>query len=129
MRIGELAKAAKTTTKTLRFYEAQGLLPQAERTPAGYRSYTSATLTRIDFIRRGQAAGLTLAQIRQVLDLRDHGQAPCGHVRNLLDERLTAIERQLKQLQELHDTLTKLRDQAEHVKPDSCSADDVCRYL
>ena len=70
MRIGELAEAAGTTTKTLRFYEDQGLLPPAERTPGGYRDYTTESLTRIDFIHRGQAAGLSLAQIRQVLDIR-----------------------------------------------------------
>lgn len=129
MRIGELAEAANTTTKTLRFYEQQGLLPPAQRTPAGYRDYTPATLARIDFIHRGQAAGLTLAQIRQVLDIRDQGQAPCGHVRDLLDERLTDIHRQLTQLQELRDILAELRDQAEHVEPDTCNADAVCRYL
>lgn len=63
MRIGELAEAAGTTTKTLRFYEDQGLLPPAERTPGGYRDYTTESLTRIDFIHRGQAVGLSLAQI------------------------------------------------------------------
>ena len=46
MRIGELAEAAGTTTKTLRFYEDQGLLPPAERTPGGYRDYTTESLTR-----------------------------------------------------------------------------------
>ena len=129
MRIGELAEAANTTTKTLRFYEQQGLLPPAERTPAGYRDYTTDTLARIDFIHRGQSAGLTLAQIRQVLDIRDQGQAPCGHVRDLLDERLTDIHGQLKQLQELRDILVELRDQAEHPEPDTCTANEVCRYL
>ena len=68
MRIGELAEAAGTTTKTLRFYEEQGLLPPAERTPAGYRDYTPDAVSRIDFVHRGQAAGLTLAQIKQILD-------------------------------------------------------------
>lgn len=129
MRIGELAEAAGTTTKTLRFYEDQGLLPSAERTPAGYRDYTADALTRIDFIHRGQAAGLTLAQIRQILDIRDHGQAPCGHVRDLLDTRLTDIDHQLRQLSDLRDTLVGLRNQAEHVEPDTCSPDRVCRYL
>ena len=38
MRIGELADAAGTTAKTLRFYEDQGLLPPAGRTPSGYRN-------------------------------------------------------------------------------------------
>ena len=105
MRIGELAEAADTTTKTLRYYEDQGLLRAAGRTPGGYRDYTTDTLTRIDFIHRGQAAGLTLAQIRQILDIRDHGQAPCNHVRDLLDTRLTDIDRQIHQLQDLRDTL------------------------
>ena len=58
MRIGELADAAGTTAKTLRFYEDQGLLPPAGRTPSGYRNYTAETIARIDFIHRGQAAGL-----------------------------------------------------------------------
>lgn len=46
MRIGELAEAAGTTTKTLRFYEDQGLLPPSERTPGGYRDYTTESLDR-----------------------------------------------------------------------------------
>lgn len=129
MRIGELAVAAGTTTKTLRFYEEQGLLPPAERTPAGYRDYTPEAVARIDFVHRGQAAGLTLAQIRQILDIRDRGQAPCGHVRDLLDARLADIERQIADLLALRDNVAALRDAAADPEPDSCSADEVCRYL
>ena len=129
MRIGELAEAAGTTTKTLRFYEDQGLLPPAERTPGGYRDYTTESLTRIDFIHRGQAAGLSLAQIRQVLDIRDHGHAPCGHVRDLLDARLIDIDQQITQLTALRDNIAALRDDAAEPDPDTCSPDQVCRYL
>ena len=129
MRIGELAETASTTAKTLRFYEDQGLLPPAERTPAGYREYTPETVARIDFIHRGQAAGLTLAQIRQILDIRDRGQAPCDHVRDLLDARLTDIEQQLAQLAALRATVEELRDLAAQPQPESCSPDQVCRYL
>jgi DNA-binding transcriptional MerR regulator len=129
MRIGELAEAAGTTTKTLRFYEDQGLLPTAERTPAGYRDYTPDAVSRIDFVHRGQAAGLTLAQIKQILDIRDHGQAPCGHVRGLLDARLADIDRQIADLGALRDNVASLRDAASDPEPDTCGADEVCRYL
>ncbi|WP_277049534.1 heavy metal-responsive transcriptional regulator, partial [Ruania albidiflava] len=112
MRIGEVALAAGTTTKTLRFYEDAGLLPQAERTPAGYRDYDVGVLDRLDFIRRGQAAGLTLAQIRQVLQIRDGGQAPCQHVTNLLASRLEDLDQQIAQLQQLRTTVADLRDDA-----------------
>ena len=129
MRIGEVAEVAGTTTKTLRFYEDQGLLPRAERTPTGYRDYTTDAVARVEFIHRGQAAGLTLAQIRQILHIRDDGRAPCEHVHTLLDARLADLDEQISQLSELRDTITRLRDQAAHAEPDTCTADRVCRYL
>jgi DNA-binding transcriptional MerR regulator len=129
VRIGELAEAAGTTAKTLRFYEEQGLLPPAERTAAGYRDYAPEAVARIDFVHRGQAAGLTLAQIKQILDIRDHGQAPCEHVRDLLDTRLADIEQQIAQLSALRDTIAALRDEASDPEPETCSPDQVCRYL
>src|SRR5699024_2058670 len=129
MRIGELASAAGTSTKTLRFYEAKGLLPAPNRTAAGYRDYEPTVLDRLNFVRRGQAAGLTLAQIQQVLEIRDGGQAPCGHVRDLLDKRLVDIEHQLRSLTALRDTLTSLRDEATTLHPDTCGPDQVCRYV
>ncbi len=73
MKIGELSAATGTTTKTLRFYDTSGLLPPTGRTANGYRDYGPDALDRIDFIRRGQAAGLTLAQIKQIIDVRDAG--------------------------------------------------------
>ncbi|MEJ1091697.1 heavy metal-responsive transcriptional regulator [Microbacterium istanbulense] len=129
MRIGELAEAAGTTAKTLRFYEDQGLLPPAERTPSGYRDYAPDAVARIDFVHRGQAAGLTLAQIRQILAIRDGGRAPCEHVRDLLDARLAEIEQQIAQLTALHGTIAKLKRGAAQPDPDTCSPDQVCRYL
>lgn len=129
MRIGEVAQASGTTTKTLRYYEDIGLLPAADRTPAGYRDYGPEVLDRLDFIRRGQAAGLTLAHIGQVLDIRDRGQAPCQHVTDLLDTRLAVIDRQLAELAQLRTTIATLREDATTGDPATCSPEDVCRYL
>lgn len=129
MRIGEVAHASGTTTKTLRYYEEVGLLPDPGRTPAGYRDYGPEVLDRLDFIRRGQAAGLTLAQIGQVLDIRDRGQAPCQHVTDLLDTRLAVIDRQLAELAQLRTTIADLREDAAAGDPATCSPEDVCRYL
>jgi MerR family Zn(II)-responsive transcriptional regulator of zntA len=129
MRIGELAAAAGTTTKTLRFYEQAGLLPAPRRTPAGYRDYTPECLPRLDFVRRGQAAGLTLAEIRQVLEIREAGQAPCHHVVGLLDQRLAELDAQLAALAGLRDTIVELRHRADPADEGSCTPDQVCRYL
>jgi MerR family transcriptional regulator, Zn(II)-responsive regulator of zntA len=64
-------------TKPLRFYEDSGLLPPTEGAANGYRDYGMAALSWLGSIRRGRAAGLSLAQIRQVIDIRDAGDAPC----------------------------------------------------
>lgn len=129
MRIGQLAAATGTTTKTLRFYENSGLLPPADRAANGYRDYGQDAVSRLDFIHRGRAAGLTLAQIREVIDIRDAGDTPCHHVRALLGERLADIVRQIADLQVLRATVTRLRDQAEQADPSTCAPDAVCRYV
>lgn len=129
MRIGELAAATGTTTKTLRFYEGAGLLPPPQRTASGYRDYGQETVARLDFIRRGRAAGLTLGQIREVLEIRDVGTAPCRHVAELLDLRLAALDRQIADLQALRANVVQLRDDAAHADPAACHPTDVCRYL
>ena len=129
MRIGELAAATGTTTKTLRFYEDSGLLPQTERATNGYRDYRPEAVSRLDFIRRGRAAGLTLAQIREVLDIRDAGDAPCHHVHQLLTARLADIDRQIADLQVLRATLVRQHDRAETADPSTCAADTVCHYV
>ena len=129
MRIGELAAAAGTTTKTLRFYEESGLLPQTERAANGYRDYGPEALSRLDFIRRGRGAGLTLAQVREVIDIRDAGEAPCHHVYELLTARVFDIERQIADLDALRADLIQRRDQAGEGDPSTCPAETVCRYV
>ncbi|MCT1478757.1 heavy metal-responsive transcriptional regulator [Microbacterium sp. p3-SID336] len=129
MRIGELAEKAKTRPSTLRYYEERGLLRQPERTPAGYRSYGEESVRRLEFIDRARAAGLTLAQTAQILDVRDAGRSPCGHVRDLLDRRLLEIDEQLEQLQLLRSSIDELRAQADATADEACTPESVCRYL
>jgi len=129
MRIGELAAAAGATTKTLRFYEESGLLPKAQRAANGYRDYEPEVLSRLNFIRRGRAAGLTLAQIREVIDIRDAGDAPCHHVHQLLATRLVDIDRQIADLEALREALVQRREQAGTADPSTCPTDTVCRYV
>jgi MerR family transcriptional regulator, Zn(II)-responsive regulator of zntA len=129
MRIGELAAAAGTTTKTLRFYERSGLLPRAERSANGYRDYRPEVISLLDFIRRGRVAGLTLAQIREVIDIRETGDAPCDHVFQLMTARVVDIDRQIAELAVLRAALIQRRDQARDADPSTCPAEAVCRYV
>ena len=129
MRRAEVAAATGTTTETLRFYEQAGLLQAAERMPSGYRRYAPDVVERLNFIRRSQAAGLTLAQIRTILVIRDAGAAPCAHVEKLLADRLDEIDRQIAHLRELRATVAALHVGATGVEPDTCTPETICRYL
>jgi DNA-binding transcriptional MerR regulator len=68
MRIGELADAAGVNTKTVRYYESIDLMPEPDRTPAGYRNYSPDAFERLRFIRDSQSTGLTLADRATNLD-------------------------------------------------------------
>lgn len=112
MRIGELAAATGVPARTIRYYESIGLLPPPARTPAGYRLYGPADRERLRFIRTARDLGLSLAEIRAVLDLRDGGQPPCTHVRELLNREIAAIDARLRALTARRRELVRLRDTA-----------------
>lgn len=129
MRIGELAERAGTTTKTLRFYEEAGLLPEPARTPSGYRDYDSAVLDLLAFVRAAQAAGLTLAEIREVVAVREAHGPPCEHVVGLLDARAADLDRRIAELTALRQEVRRLRDRAGGLDPAACGAAAVCHVI
>lgn len=101
--------------------------PDAPRTAGGYRDYEPASVERLDFIRRGGAAGLTLAQMREVLALRDAGNALA--TMHTLEARLRTLDEQIAELAALRDTAAQLGARAQDPDPSSCDAASACRYL
>lgn len=126
MLIGDLATATGVSTTTLRFYESDGLLPEPARTAAGYRDYTTDAVTRVSFIRQAQAAGLTLAQIREILDIRDGGLLPCHHLADLVDHRLDEITQRLRELENTRRELLALRQRLDLLDPADCADETIC---
>ena len=112
MRIGELAEAAGTTAKNVRYYESEGLLRPPPRTESGYRSYSAVDVERLGFIRKAKRLGLSLKEIRGILQLHDRREPTCVHVRSLLDVKLTQVEAALSDLRDFRDELKRLRDAA-----------------
>ncbi len=86
MKIGDLARATGLSTKTIRFYEAEGLIPDPPRTNSGYRAYAEPDVARLGFIIKAKRLGLSLDEIKGVLQLHDRSEPTCVHVRSLLEE-------------------------------------------
>jgi DNA-binding transcriptional MerR regulator len=75
MRVASLAEEVGISADTVRYYERIGLLMAGSRTPTNHRRYDAAAVDRLRFIQGGQRLGLRLAEIRELLDLRDSGES------------------------------------------------------
>jgi DNA-binding transcriptional MerR regulator len=111
LRIGELAAQFGLSPRTIRYYEAVGLLPAPRRTPSGYRVYDEADVARLRFVLRAKAVGLRLGEIAEVLRIQENGQLPCDHVRRWIDRKLAEVDRQLAALRSFRTDLLRLQKQ------------------
>lgn len=103
--VGKLAKAAGVSADTIRFYEKHGLIPEPARTGAGYRLYDRLALRRVRFIRKAQAIGFSLAEIRRILNLRGSGAETCRCVFSIAEATLEETERKIRELTQLRASL------------------------
>jgi DNA-binding transcriptional MerR regulator len=101
-RIGALAASAGVTVDTLRFYEQQGLLPPAVRTAGGFRLYPPESAERLRFIAQAREVGLSLREIRQLVE---PDNARCAAVRKVIAERMADVDRKLRELALFRQTL------------------------
>ena len=129
MRIGALSAAAEVSAETVRYYERRGLLASPQRSANGYRTYDDAALNQLRFIRTAQAAGLTLAEIRSVIELRNGGITPCSHVEALLSNKLANVRERQRQLSALEHELAQLVERSATLSPADCGPDDICHIL
>jgi MerR family mercuric resistance operon transcriptional regulator len=111
MTIAKLARAAEVGVETVRYYQRRGLLPvpraggQKGKAPA-FRHYDQAHVQTLRFIRRAQAAGFTLEEIKELLALdrtRDRAR-----IRVLAGQRLEALARQAEEIEESRQALQRL---------------------
>lgn len=99
MTIGELAQQSGVSRDALRFYERKGLLARPGRSASGYRQYGDRDAARLQFIRRAQATGLTLDDIRELLHAQQlQGPEACRRVAARLRDRMGEVDRKISEL-------------------------------
>lgn len=109
---GEVAKELGVGVQTLHFYEQQQLIPRPFRSESGYRLYTPEIIERLRFIRKAQALGFSLDEIKEILGLAKQGTSPCGTVQKALAEKLNEVDRRLEELRGFRMELASLVNQA-----------------
>ena len=103
--ISDLAREADVPVSTVRYYERAGILEPDSRTTANYRVYGDGAVERLHFIRTAQGAGFTIADIKQLLELKNGDTTRCKVVRPLIESRLHHVETQLSELKHVRQTL------------------------
>lgn len=96
--IGAVAKNTGVPIKTIRYYEELGLLKASGRTEGGFRLFDSDVYERLHFIKRAQSLGLSLLEIKELLEVHDQGDLPCEHIKEKLQDKVAVIEKQIQEL-------------------------------
>jgi MerR family transcriptional regulator, copper efflux regulator len=106
--IGSVARQAGVRPSVLRYYEAQGILRPAARRPNGYRIYSDDALRLLLFVRRAQTLGITLKEIKPLVNLASHGQQPCSQVKQVARRHLNEVSQKIRELELLRQDLRAL---------------------
>lgn len=125
---GEVAKELGVGVQTLHFYEQQQLIPRPPRSESGYRLYTPEIIERLRFIRKAQALGFSLGEIKEIIDLTMRRTSPCGTVEKRLAEKLQDVDRRLKELRRFRTELASLVGHANELSKHKAAA-QVCSIV
>ncbi len=134
MRIGELARMAGCQVVTIRYYEKEGLLPPPERSDGNYRLYDEAQVERLRFIRHCRLHGMTLDEIRQLLEFQENPVSDCSWVDDLVSRHIENVNSQIASLQQLKKRLEALRHECSGGRHGDCgilqslTASDDCPF-
>lgn len=108
MNIGEAAAAANVTPKMIRHYESLGLIPEVDRTEAGYRLYALREVEMLRFIRQSRALDFSMQQIGSLLALWQDQQRESRAVKELARQQLIELDARQRELDEMRKTLSSL---------------------
>jgi DNA-binding transcriptional MerR regulator len=129
LKIGELAKQTNQAVGTLRYYSDIGLLQPIHRGDNGYRYYSQNASKQVEFIKKAQAIGFSLEEIKTILDVRDRGEKPCSLVQALLDDKIEQLEIQIKRMSLFKQELEEYRQNwINNPNPESDSQ-EVCPLI
>ncbi|MBU2976883.1 MerR family transcriptional regulator [Alteromonas sp. C1M14] len=119
MKIQEAAKQSGVKPKNIRYYEDIGLLPAASRDANGYREYSKTDIERLVFVRRCRDLQIPIKELKALLNTQVNAQSSCGEIDHIIMNQLQRVQRRLKELTKLEETLSELahscrKDQVAH---------------
>lgn len=109
MTVGEIAKRVGVGPQTVRYYEKRGLLPKPSRWgPGDYRDFDEDALNALRFIQGAKAAGFTLAEIKNLAELRLPPRGSCREVGAFFETKISELDHRIANLRRMRTTLHKM---------------------
>src|SRR5215470_15152777 len=112
-KIGTLARRTATSVPTIRYYEDVGLLPRADRSASGQRTYGNDATERLTFIRRCREFGFSIGQVKTLVGLMQDKTRSCVEARDLAVTHLTSVRAKLEELKTWEKSLSGLVESCE----------------
>lgn len=116
--IGEASRRSGVSIEAIRYYEREGIISKAGRTPSGRRTYSESGIAELRFIKRCRDLGFS---IHDVVALRNLAEAPndsCKKVEQMAQKHLSEVQAKLKELKQLEQALAELVSNCEKGKSD-----------
>ncbi len=110
MNIGHASELSGIPSKTIRYYESIGLLPEPMRTDSGYRDYSKPEIETMRFIQRARHLGFAIKDVCALLDLWNDTNRTSAQVKALTKRHVDEIESKIKELESMRNTLVLLSD-------------------
>lgn len=108
MNIGEAAKISGVNAKLIRHYESIGIIPKANRSEAGYRTYTESDVHILSFVKRSRTLGFSMKEIKKLVSLWRNKNRASSDVKALATKHVDEMEKKILELQEMVKTLKHL---------------------
>jgi DNA-binding transcriptional MerR regulator len=110
MEIRELVEKTGVPAKTIRYYEDIHLLPPPARKPNGYRNYSEIDVDRLKLVAGARRMDIPIAEIQEILDMRDRQEPPCSRLLELIAQKREEIQVRIEQLKQMDAELSVLYD-------------------
>lgn len=105
--ISQLSRHLNIPVPTIRYYERRGLLSPSRRTQSQYRVYAQDAQDRLQFIQKAKKFGLSLEEIKEILDLSSKGIAPCENLKAMVKHHLEELDSHIQEMMHLRQELSR----------------------
>ncbi|WP_372980704.1 MerR family DNA-binding protein [Marinobacter sediminum] len=129
MKVKDIADAAAVNPDTVRFYTREGLLNPSRNPDNNYQQFDADDLRRLRFARKARQLGFSLPEIRAILDQAEDHHSPCPMVREVFEQRLAEVEREIGELQALRQRMTSALSAWQDMPDGTPDGHTICRLI